>query len=74
MTAGFHADNAVVAAGAFLEPEQVADAVMSALADGHFLILPHAEVAEYERRRAVDRDRWLGGMRRVRAKLLRVGE
>jgi NAD(P)-dependent dehydrogenase (short-subunit alcohol dehydrogenase family) len=69
MTAGFHEGNAVTAAGAFLEPEEVADAVVSAITAGRFLILPHPEVAEYERRRAVDRDRWLGGMRRVWSKL-----
>jgi NAD(P)-dependent dehydrogenase (short-subunit alcohol dehydrogenase family) len=32
-------------------------------------ILPHPEVAEFERRRAADRDRWLVGMRRARARL-----
>jgi hypothetical protein len=42
---------------------------VAALADGRFLILPHPEVAEFERRRAADRDRWLAGMRRVRARL-----
>jgi len=42
---------------------------VDALADGRFLILPHPEVAEFERRRAADRDRWLAGMRRVRARL-----
>jgi NAD(P)-dependent dehydrogenase (short-subunit alcohol dehydrogenase family) len=56
----------VLATGPILEPEQVADAVVAALAEGRFLILPHPEVAEYERRRAADRDRWLAGMRRLR--------
>jgi hypothetical protein len=42
---------------------------VAALHDGRFLILPHGEVAEFERRRAADRDRWLAGMRRVRARL-----
>jgi hypothetical protein len=58
----------VLAAGALLEPEQVAEAVVAGLAEGRFLILPHPEVAEFERRRAADRDRWLAGMRRVRAR------
>jgi NAD(P)-dependent dehydrogenase (short-subunit alcohol dehydrogenase family) len=53
-----------------LAPEQVAACVLEALADGRFLILPHPEVAEYERRRAEDRDRWLRGMRRLRARLI----
>jgi NAD(P)-dependent dehydrogenase (short-subunit alcohol dehydrogenase family) len=56
-------------ASGVLEPEQVADAVVEALAEGRFLILPHAVVAEFERRRAGDRDRWLAGMRRATAAL-----
>jgi NAD(P)-dependent dehydrogenase (short-subunit alcohol dehydrogenase family) len=61
--------SAALAAGVAIEPEQVADAVVAAFAAGRFLILPHPEVAEYERRRAGDRDRWLAGMRRLRARL-----
>jgi NAD(P)-dependent dehydrogenase (short-subunit alcohol dehydrogenase family) len=69
MLAGAGADSATLASGAMLSPEQVADAVMAAFADGRFLILPHPEVADYERRRATDRERWLAGMRRLRARL-----
>jgi NAD(P)-dependent dehydrogenase (short-subunit alcohol dehydrogenase family) len=69
MTAGFGPDSATLAAGALVEPATVADAVVTALAEGRFLILPHPEVAEYERRRTGDRDRWLAGMRRLRAQL-----
>lgn len=68
MTAGSRRTSATRAAGAFIEPEDVAEAVVTALAEGRFLILPHPEVADYERRRADDRDRWLTGMRRVRAR------
>ncbi len=50
-----------------LTPGQVAACVIRALADERFLILPHPEVAAYERRRADDRERWLRGMRRLRA-------
>lgn len=60
---------ATLAAGRVLEPEEVADAVVAGLAEGRFLILPHPEVAEYERQRATDRDRWLAGMRRFRARV-----
>ncbi len=67
MVAGAPAESTTLHAGPVLEPEQVADAVIDALAAGRFLILPHPEVAEYERRRAGDRDRWLGAMRRLRA-------
>jgi NAD(P)-dependent dehydrogenase (short-subunit alcohol dehydrogenase family) len=48
-----------------LEPEQVADDVVKGLEAERFLILPHAEVAEYVRRKAADQDRWLRGMRRL---------
>jgi NAD(P)-dependent dehydrogenase (short-subunit alcohol dehydrogenase family) len=53
-----------------LEPEEVADAVVEGLRDEAFLILPHPEVAGYFRRKANDYDRWLGGMRRLNARLL----
>ena len=49
-----------------LEPEQVADDVVKGLEAERFLILPHGEVAEFVRRKAVDHDRWLRGMRRLR--------
>ncbi|HET7339480.1 MAG TPA: SDR family oxidoreductase [Candidatus Dormibacteraeota bacterium] len=53
-----------------LEPEVVADAVVEGIAREKFLILPHPEVAEYFQRKATDYDRWLRGMRRLRANLL----
>jgi NAD(P)-dependent dehydrogenase (short-subunit alcohol dehydrogenase family) len=56
-------------ADGFLEPEQVAQAVLQGLAEERFLILPHPEVATYEQRRAGDRERWLRGMRRAQATL-----
>jgi NAD(P)-dependent dehydrogenase (short-subunit alcohol dehydrogenase family) len=52
-----------------LEPEDVAEAVVRGLAAETFLILPHPEVAEYFRRKALDYDRWLRGMRRLRARV-----
>jgi NAD(P)-dependent dehydrogenase (short-subunit alcohol dehydrogenase family) len=52
-----------------LSAERVAEAVVEGLRDGRFLILPHPEVATFERRRAGDRDRWLAGMRRLTAAL-----
>jgi NAD(P)-dependent dehydrogenase (short-subunit alcohol dehydrogenase family) len=60
---------AAAAVQGILAPEQVADAVVEGLRAGQFLILPHAEVATFERRRAADRDRWLAGMRRLSAAL-----
>ncbi|HEY8590534.1 MAG TPA: dehydrogenase, partial [Naasia sp.] len=60
----------VAAAGAVLGPEEVADTVVSGVRSERFLILPHPEVAEFERRKAADRDRWLAGMRRLQAAIL----
>ena len=50
-----------------LTPEEVAGAVVSGLRDESFLILPHPEVLTYFGRKASDYDRWLRGMRRLRA-------
>lgn len=50
-----------------LEASDVADAVVKAIDEERFLILPHPEVAEYFRRKATDYDRWLRGMRRLQA-------
>jgi NAD(P)-dependent dehydrogenase (short-subunit alcohol dehydrogenase family) len=48
-----------------ISPEQVADAVVEAMADDRFLVLPHPEVATFYARRAADPDRWLRGMNRL---------
>jgi NAD(P)-dependent dehydrogenase (short-subunit alcohol dehydrogenase family) len=53
-----------------LTPDQVADSVIEGLAAERFLILPHPEVLTYMQRKAADYDRWLGGMRRLRGKIL----
>src|SRR5262249_56098301 len=50
-----------------IEPEQAADAVIKGLNEERFLILPHPDVAEYFRRKAADYDRWLRGLRKLRA-------
>lgn len=51
-------------------PDQVAQSVMTAIAQEQFLILPHEEVAQFVNVRAMDRERWLQGMRGLRAKAL----
>jgi NAD(P)-dependent dehydrogenase (short-subunit alcohol dehydrogenase family) len=53
-----------------LDPDAVAEIVLQGLRDERFLILPHPEVGEYFRRKADDYDRWLNGMRRLRANIL----
>ena len=45
--------------------EEVATAVVAAMATGEFLILPHREVGDYFRNKAENYQRWLGGMRKL---------
>jgi NAD(P)-dependent dehydrogenase (short-subunit alcohol dehydrogenase family) len=52
-----------------LEPEQVADAVVEAIGEERFLILPHPEVGKYMAFRGAEHERWLGGMRALQAHL-----
>ena len=52
-----------------VSPEYVAECCVKAMESETFLVLPHPEVADYERRKSADRDRWLGGMRRMKAKI-----
>jgi NAD(P)-dependent dehydrogenase (short-subunit alcohol dehydrogenase family) len=68
MTAPLGDDGGVVGVDGMMEPEEVADVVVEALADERFLVLPHPEVGDYFRRKADDYQRWLGGMRRLQAR------
>ncbi|MDA1092434.1 MAG: SDR family NAD(P)-dependent oxidoreductase [Acidobacteria bacterium] len=68
MTDGLAVGSAAAADG-ILEPGAVADAVVAGLDDERFLILPHPEVLDYMRRKTADYDRWLRGMRTLRARL-----
>ncbi|MFC7446860.1 SDR family oxidoreductase [Rhodococcus daqingensis] len=67
---GVAATRAVTSAGEVLEPSQVADAVLAAMDEERFLILPHEQVLEMYRHKGADYDRWLRGMRRFQAGLL----
>ena len=51
-------------------PEAVAECVLQAMREERFLVLPHPEVATFVQRKATDPDRWLRGMRRLRAKVM----
>jgi NAD(P)-dependent dehydrogenase (short-subunit alcohol dehydrogenase family) len=57
-----------------VEPEYVAEVVTDAIREGRFLILPHPEVQTYLERKAADEDRWLKGMRRLRARSLDLAD
>ena len=69
MLAGSGRAGDVVLAAAAIEPEQVADALAAAMADGSFLVLPHPEVRDYYLKRATDTDRWLRGMSRLQRRI-----
>ena len=52
-----------------LQPADVAEALMGAIRDDHFYVLPHAAVGRYYARRAADPDRWLATMNTLQRKL-----
>lgn len=53
-----------------LTPEEVAGSVVEGLARESFLILPHPQVVTYMQRKTSDYDRWIGGMARLRDKVV----
>ncbi|MCP3991142.1 MAG: SDR family oxidoreductase [Actinomycetia bacterium] len=57
-----------------IEPEALAEMVVEAIRDERFHVLPHPEVADYMKRKADDTDRWLRGMRRLRARSLDLAD
>jgi NAD(P)-dependent dehydrogenase (short-subunit alcohol dehydrogenase family) len=67
MTAGIEGGG-VAGVDGMLSADTVAEAAYAGVIDERFLILPHPEVGDYERRRAGDRERWLAGMRRLQAR------
>lgn len=56
---------AVRGAGPVLTPDEVATSALAALEERRFLALPHPEVADHERSKAADRDRWLAALQRL---------
>ena len=59
-------DGGIAGADGIIEPSDVAAETIKAIEEKRFLALPHANVADYEKLRASERDRWLGGMRKFR--------
>jgi len=59
----------VRAAGRVLEPPEVAEVAVAIIRAESFLILPHDEVLTFMRNKTADYDRWLGGMRKLQARL-----
>jgi NAD(P)-dependent dehydrogenase (short-subunit alcohol dehydrogenase family) len=66
---GMQRAHSFLGAGA-VSPEAVAEEVVRAMREERFLVLPHAEVLTFMQRKTADYDRWLGGMRRLRAKVM----
>ena len=66
---GLLMQRAVETAGRVLTTDEVAEVVLAAIADEHFLILPHQEVLQMYRQKGADYDRWLSGMRRYQRSL-----
>jgi NAD(P)-dependent dehydrogenase (short-subunit alcohol dehydrogenase family) len=66
---GNTAGDVVRAAGAVLEPEDVAEVVLAGIGEERFLLLPHPEVLTFWQRKTSDYDRWLNGMRRLQSRV-----
>ncbi|MGB0112341.1 MAG: SDR family oxidoreductase [Ilumatobacteraceae bacterium] len=62
-------EGGVASGDGVLDPDDVAQLCLDAIRNETFLVLPHPEVATYVERKATDRDRWLGGMRRFQTAL-----
>jgi NAD(P)-dependent dehydrogenase (short-subunit alcohol dehydrogenase family) len=72
LTAAGSAGELVLAPSA-IEPEDVADALLDAMAEDRFLVLPHPEVAGYYRARTTDTDHWLSNMNHLQQKWEETG-
>ena len=53
-----------------LGPDQVAASVIKGLEEESFLILPHPQVEKFYKHKVTDYDRWIRGMRRLRANII----
>ena len=51
-----------------LSPAQVAQSVVDAMREEHFLVLPHPQVLDYFRSKGQNYERWLGGMQKLHAR------
>lgn len=63
-------DTSTVAKDGIMSADAVADFCVAAIDDERFLILPHAEVADYVKQKGADPERWIAGMQRWQARLM----
>lgn len=68
MLMGRHGERKSFLQDNMVTPQQVADDCIAAMREERFLVLPHPEVLDYLRGKTADVERWLGGMRKLRAK------
>lgn len=55
-----------------ISAEDAAKTIVDGVVENHFLILTHPVVADHFAKKAGDRDRWLGGMRKLRRMLMEM--
>ena len=53
-----------------ISAEQVAAAVLDGVTNDRFMVLPHPQVEKFHQAKAGNYDRWIGGMRGLRAKIV----
>ncbi|WP_108816686.1 SDR family oxidoreductase [Loktanella sp. Alg231-35] len=53
-----------------ITPEALAETVVEGVAQESFLILPHADVAQFIQFKSANYDKWLGAMRKLRSKIV----
>lgn len=54
----------------YIEASAVAEALLAAMEDKSFLVTTHDNTLEYAKKKGEDRDRWVGGMRKLRRMIL----
>lgn len=54
----------------YLEPEDVAQTLLKAMEENRFMVTTHEQTAGYAAMKGADRDRWVGGMRKLRRMLV----
>ena len=65
------AANAIINAAEVIEPDRVASVTVDAVRNGRFLALPHPQVIDIYRRKSLDYEGWIDGMRRYQRSLAR---
>jgi len=63
-------DGGVAGGDGVVTADEASESLLKALEAGRFLALPHPKVAEYVKRKAMDVDRWLAGMKRWQGKMM----